>query len=110
MTIENDAEPVEPESKDPQADAYREGLDAVGAGTSPDECPYDGGTDEFMAWKEGYSEGMEQADNLRSEGYDARKDGSAASRCSHKEGTPGHKFWHEGYAMRKKEEADEEEG
>ena len=88
------------------ADPFQEGLEAAANNAGPDECPYDGGTDEFTSWHEGRNKGLGEIEGLKQEGYDARQDGMAPSRCQWKKGTKEHGWWMQGYDKAKAEESD----
>jgi len=87
-------------------DTQNQGVDAACDGAGPDDNPFDGGTDEYLAWDKGLTEGRKQIAELRKSGYDARGDGMAPTRCTWKKGTPEHGFWMQGYEQAKKDEQD----
>lgn len=106
-----DPEP-EAETTEPEAETFDPTpFQAEGAAAAFDEKkasdnPHDDGSDESNAWLDGYSNGLEQVDELHRSGYDARADGMAPTRCTWKKGTPEHKIWMLGYTERKNEEKD----
>jgi hypothetical protein len=85
---------------------YIAGVDAARDGAGPDDNPFDAGTDEYLAWDKGLTEGRKQIAELRKSGYDARNDGMAPTRCNWRKGTPEHGFWMQGYEQAKKDEQD----
>lgn len=94
-----------PEGDDETPDAYQEGLKAAADNLGPDECTYDGGTDEHLKWHEGRNKGLEEIEDLRQEGREARTDGMAPTRCKWTKGTAPHRWWMEGYEQVKATES-----
>lgn len=84
-----------------------QGLEAAANGAGPDDNPFDGGTDEYIAWDEGFVSGRQQIAGLRQQGYQARQDGMAPTRCTWNKGTREHGWWTEGYEQAKKDEQED---
>lgn len=104
-TAPDDALSKAERGEDDQAN-YIAGVDAARDGSGTDDNPFDGGTDDYLAWDSGMTSGLKQIAELRKSGYDARNDGMAPTRCTWKKGTPEHGFWMQGYERAKKDEQD----
>lgn len=86
-----------PNGDDDAPDAYQEGIEAAANNLGPDECTYDGGTDEHHKWHQGRNKGLDLIEEMRQQGREARTDGMAPTRCTWKKGTRERDWWMEGY-------------
>lgn len=87
-------------------DPYQEGVDARIADKGPDENPYDGGTEGWHKWRDGYDKTDGAIERLKEEGRQARRDGAGPRKNPWKAGTPEHGYWSMGYQQAKDEEQD----
>lgn len=90
------------------ADPYEAGQEARASGQGPDDNPFDGGTEGFNAWAEGYTDADGEIEQLKQQGYDARKDGQAPDRNPWKAKSRENGWWQEGYDKAKVEGLPEE--
>lgn len=90
------------------ADPYEAGQEARASGQGPDDNPFDGGTEGFNAWAEGYTDADGEIAQLVQQGYDARKDGQPDSKNPWKAKSRENGWWAEGYAKAEAEGLPEE--
>lgn len=67
------------------------------AGAGPDENPFDGGSDDAIAWSEGYDFTDDEINSLKDKGREAAEAGEDRHGGKWKEGTDARRFWMEGY-------------
>ena len=80
-----------------QRTSYAEGQAARFDGMSPDQNPYDGGTDCHIEWANGYQKANEDVASLEAEGAKAYQSGMDISDCPWKDNTPEQGMWRNGF-------------
>lgn len=101
--IEDADDSLHDEPKSPSDMGYEARIN----GDEPD-APFDGGTDEHTAWKDGYDRAQRDMDGVDQEGYDARMNGYSPDKCDWKKGSSEAELWLIGY-NRAKAEQDKED-
>jgi len=102
MAIEQDQAPDD-------ADPFEAGQAARIDGKGPDDNPFDGGTDDYIAWSEGHAEADGEISQLVQQGYDARKEGKDESKNPWKAKSRENGWWLEGYNKAKNEDLPKDE-
>ena len=92
-----DGEKSEQTDEAPEPTAKEMGSTARLAGAGPDENPFDGGSDDAIAWSEGYDFTDDEINSLKGAGHAAADAGEDRHGGKWKEGTDARRFWMEGY-------------
>lgn len=103
-----DLSDTEDEQTQEAVDPKKAGADARMDGAGPDENPYDGGTDEYSAWRAGYEKVDDEMNTLVETGRAARREGFGPKKNPYKKDTKAHELWVQGYEEAKAAETDTE--